>query len=105
MAQMTERLAEDPELAEAYQAAHERYLADRTQIAAEQGTGPVAQIEGISAGGMPTRIKCLHALAAQALASKMKNARIVTVPSGHAMMGEKPDEVLDALAGFAKTAR
>ncbi|KWW36825.1 alpha/beta fold hydrolase [Cupriavidus metallidurans] len=43
--------------------------------------------------------------AAQALASKMKNARIVTVPSGHAMMGEKPDEVLDALAGFAKTAR
>lgn len=69
MAQMTERLAEDPELAEAYQAAHERYLADRTQIAAEQGTGPVAQIEGISAGGMPTRVKCLHALAAQALAS------------------------------------
>jgi pimeloyl-ACP methyl ester carboxylesterase len=43
--------------------------------------------------------------AAQALAGKMKNARIVTVPSGHAMMGEKPDEVLDALAGFAKTAR
>lgn len=69
MAQMTERLAEDPELAEAYQAAHERYLADRAQIAAEQGTGPVAQIEGISAGGMPTRVKCLHALAAQALAS------------------------------------
>ena len=43
--------------------------ADRAQIAAEQGTGPVAQIEGISAGGMPTRVKCLHALAAQALAS------------------------------------
>jgi len=69
MAQMTERLAEDPELAEVYQAAHERYLADRAQIAAEQGTGPVAQIEGISAGGMPTRVKCLHALTAQALAS------------------------------------
>lgn len=42
--------------------------------------------------------------AAQALAGKMRNASVVTVPSGHAMMGEKPDEVLDALAGFARKA-
>ena len=41
--------------------------------------------------------------AAQALAGKMPKARIVTVPSGHAMMGEKPDEVLDALAAFARS--
>ena len=40
--------------------------------------------------------------AAQALAGKMRQASIVTVPSGHAMMGEKPDEVLDALAAFAR---
>ena len=41
--------------------------------------------------------------AAQALAGKMPKARVVTVPSGHAMMGEKPDEVLDALAAFARS--
>ena len=29
----------------------------------------VAEIEGISAGGMPTRVKCLHALAGHALAA------------------------------------
>lgn len=40
--------------------------------------------------------------AAQALAAGMKQASIVTVPCGHAMMGEKPDEVLDALAAFAR---
>jgi len=43
--------------------------------------------------------------AAQALAGKMPNAKLVTVPSGHAMMGEKPDEVLDALAAFARSIR
>ncbi|WER44618.1 alpha/beta hydrolase [Cupriavidus sp. WKF15] len=40
--------------------------------------------------------------AAQALAAKMANASMVSVPCGHAMMGERPDEVLDALAGFAR---
>jgi hypothetical protein len=28
----------------------------------------VPEIEGVSAGGMPTRVKCLHVLAAQSLA-------------------------------------
>lgn len=68
MAEMTERLAEDPELAEAYRAAHEAYLADRESF----GRGPsadVPEIEGTSAGGMPNRVKCLHALAAHALAA------------------------------------
>ncbi|WP_454763624.1 alpha/beta fold hydrolase [Cupriavidus campinensis] len=40
--------------------------------------------------------------AAQALAGKMRHATVATVPSGHAMMGEKPDEVLDTLAAFAR---
>ncbi len=54
---------DDPEVAEAYARAHEAYLADRAQF------GDVPEIEGISAGGMPTRVKCLHALAAHALAA------------------------------------
>ena len=33
------------------------------------GFGDVDEIDGISAGGMPTRVKCLHALAAHALAA------------------------------------
>ncbi|WP_066738601.1 alpha/beta fold hydrolase [Cupriavidus sp. D384] len=41
--------------------------------------------------------------AAQALAGKMPKARVVSVASGHAMMGEKPDDVLDALAAFARS--
>lgn len=62
MAEMTERLGTDPELAEAYAAAHDRYLQAREAI------GHVEEIAGISAGGMPTRVKCLHVLAGQALA-------------------------------------
>ncbi|MEV8266054.1 DUF501 domain-containing protein [Microbacterium sp. NPDC076911] len=58
-----EELAEDEALRAAYQRAHEAYLADRAQY------GEVAEIEGISAGGMPTRVKCLHALAGHALAA------------------------------------
>jgi hypothetical protein len=30
---------------------------------------PVTEIAGISAGGMPTRVKCLHALAGHAMAA------------------------------------
>ncbi|WP_248240444.1 DUF501 domain-containing protein [Microbacterium kunmingense] len=63
---MPELLAEmeaDPELISAYRRAHEQYLADRAQF------GEVPEIAGISAGGMPTRVKCLHALAAHALAA------------------------------------
>jgi hypothetical protein len=62
MAEMTDRLATDVDLAAAYRRAHEAYLADRARL------GDVPEIEGISAGGMPTRVKCLHVLAAHALA-------------------------------------
>ena len=62
MKQMQDRLVDDPELAAAYRAAHERYLEFRATL------GHVEEIEGISAGGMPERVKCLHVLAGQALA-------------------------------------
>ena len=69
MHEMTERLGRDEELAGAHRAAHEDYLAERARIGAKAGTGPVPEIEGISAGGMPVRVKCLHVLAGHALAA------------------------------------
>ena len=63
MREMTQRLASDPELAERYRAAHEDYLRRRAEL------GDVPEIEGVSAGGMPTRVKCLHVLVAHALAA------------------------------------
>ncbi len=62
MAKLQEMLEADPELRAKYLAAHESYLAEREAI------DHVAEVEGISAGGMPTRVKCLHALAAHSLA-------------------------------------
>ena len=63
MREMADRLAADPELAAAYRAAHESYLAEREQL------GHVEHIAGISAGGMPDRVKCLHVLVAHSLAA------------------------------------
>ncbi|HEY8590265.1 MAG TPA: DUF501 domain-containing protein [Naasia sp.] len=63
MRELNARLEEDEELRAAYRAAHESYLADRAQL------GDVPEIAGISAGGMPTRVKCLHALVAHSLAA------------------------------------
>lgn len=63
MREMEARLAEDPQLAAQYRAAHAAYLADREAL------GHVEEIDGISAGGMPDRVKCLHVLAAHALAA------------------------------------
>ncbi|MFT4307448.1 MAG: DUF501 domain-containing protein, partial [Microbacterium sp.] len=54
---------DDPDVAAAYLAAHRAYLADRARY------GEVPEIAGVSAGGMPTRVKCLHALAGHALAA------------------------------------
>lgn len=56
-------LADDAELAAAYAAAHDDYLARRAEL------GQVPEIEGVSAGGMPTRVKCLHALLGHSLAA------------------------------------
>jgi len=63
MKELTARLADDDELAAAYQRAHEAYLADREEL------GHVEEIAGISAGGMPTRVKCLHVVVGHALAA------------------------------------
>ena len=67
MKQMQERLGTDEELAAAYRRAHERYLQARAEIAERAGLD-VPEIEGITAGGMPDRVKCLHVLAGQSLA-------------------------------------
>jgi hypothetical protein len=63
MSEMTDRLGADPALAAAYTAAHNAYLGRREEI------GHVAEIDGISAGGMPKRVKCLHVLVGHALAA------------------------------------
>jgi hypothetical protein len=63
MREMADRLAADPGLAGRYRAAHADYLARRDRH------GEVPEIAGVSAGGMPSRVKCLHALLAHALAA------------------------------------
>lgn len=64
MVDMNRRLATDPELAGAYAAAHDDYLAARAALGIY-----VEEIEDISAGGMPDRVKCLHSLVAHSLAA------------------------------------
>lgn len=68
MAEMSQRLTEDAALAEAYAAAHENYLAERDRIGHLAGLEPVEEISGVSAGGMPVRVKCLHVLVGHSLA-------------------------------------
>ena len=63
MDELNQRLAEDEQLAAAYAQAHQTYLAEREKL------GHVDEIAGISAGGMPTRVKCLHALVGHSLAA------------------------------------
>lgn len=63
MRDLADRLAADPAFAAKYAAAHEAYLADRRRF------GQVDEIDGVSAGGMPDRVKCLHVLVAHALAA------------------------------------
>ena len=62
MTKLQDQLAQDENLAKNYQSAHLSYLSDRAEL------GLVDEIEGISAGGMPTRVKCLHSLVAHSLA-------------------------------------
>ncbi|WP_345764008.1 DUF501 domain-containing protein [Diaminobutyricibacter sp. McL0608] len=63
MNEFNELLENEEELRAHYADAHTAYLADRESIAV------VPEIAGISAGGMPARVKCLHALGAHALAA------------------------------------
>ena len=72
MKEMTSRLAQEPEIRSAYEAAHRDYLHRRDQAAKDEGVEPLP--EGTqSAGGMPERVKCLHALAAHELAAPGTN--------------------------------
>jgi exopolyphosphatase/guanosine-5'-triphosphate,3'-diphosphate pyrophosphatase len=61
MAEMTERLSSDAELADRYRLAHQDYLRRRNALAVLD--------PAVSAGGMPDRVKCLHALVAHSLAA------------------------------------
>jgi len=63
MREMGARLQADPALAAAYRRAHEDYLHRRSAL------GDVTEIAQTSAGGMPDRVKCLHALLAHTLAA------------------------------------
>ena len=63
MREMTERLDVDEDLRERYAAAHLDYLERRSRL------GDVPEIAGVSAGGMPARVKCLHVLVAHSLAA------------------------------------
>ncbi len=62
MVRYQDLLAEDESIAKAYQQAHQSYLAEREAIER------VEEIEDFSAGGMPLRVKCLHALVGHSLA-------------------------------------
>lgn len=68
MAEWSVELAEDEELAAAYAKAHSAYLETRSEIGEAAGIAEVTEIKDYSAGGMPTRVKCLHALVGHALA-------------------------------------
>lgn len=62
MREMSAKILQDSDLALAYQHAHESYLEQREAVA------QVPEIAGISAGGMPSRVKCLHVLIGHSLA-------------------------------------
>jgi uncharacterized protein len=63
MRDMEKRLEADPQLADAYRQAHDAYLAARNRLES------VPELAGITAGGMPDRVKCLHVLLAHSLAA------------------------------------
>lgn len=62
MAEFTGLLAADPGLRHRYEEAHRAYLRDRDSV------GVVPELAEVSAGGMPYRVKCLHALVGHSLA-------------------------------------
>ncbi len=72
MREMTARLAADAATRAAYEQAHRDYLARREAAAADAGLEPLPPGTQ-SAGGMPSRVKCLHALAAHELAAPGAN--------------------------------
>jgi hypothetical protein len=84
MRELTERLAADQEFAEAYASAHQDYLARRDAAARTAGVEPLP-MGTQSSGGMPSRVKCLHALVAHELAAPGTN------PVGREALKALPD--------------
>jgi uncharacterized protein len=72
MREMTRRIAAEPDLRQAYLAAHRDYLARRDEAARASGVTPLPAGTP-TAGGMPDRVKCLHALVAHELAAPGAN--------------------------------
>jgi hypothetical protein len=64
MGEMNARLETDPVLAGEYAAAHDDYIAARSALKMD-----VPEVDNVSAGGMPTRVKCLHSLIAHSLSA------------------------------------
>ena len=62
MAQLQELVETDEQVQGAYLSAHKSYLAEREAIEV------VEEINDFSCGGMPVRVKCLHALVGHSLA-------------------------------------
>jgi len=67
MTETTKRLGTDPDLARRYLEAHRSYIADRQALGERLGL-EVPEISKVSAGGMPGRVKCVHAVVAHSLA-------------------------------------
>jgi uncharacterized protein len=72
MREMTSRLSADSELRASYQAAHRAYAERRQAVAVASGVEPLPAGTQ-TAGGMPDRVKCLHALIAHELAEPGTN--------------------------------
>jgi hypothetical protein len=66
MAQYSQLVHDDAKVSAAYHRAHRLYLAFRHALAVRLGDTE-EHIESVSAGGLPTRVKCLHALIGQSL--------------------------------------
>ena len=83
---MTERLAPTPSSPRRTGGAHESYVAERERQAV------VPEIAGVSAGGMPDRVKCLHVLVAHALAAGpgVEPARRRGAGAAAAVVGRRP---------------
>ncbi|OKL46196.1 septum formation initiator family protein [Boudabousia liubingyangii] len=63
MDEMQALIQQDEAWKSAYAKAHQAYIDARSKF------GEVPEISGVSAGGMPERVKCLHALVGHALAA------------------------------------
>ena len=99
MREMTARLGTDSELRSAQISAHKVYAALRATAAAQAGVDPLPE-GSPTAGGMPDRVKCLHALAAHELAVAGQQPARRGGPGGRrAVVGARPVRAARMSAG------